>query len=180
MRDGFAHLGAEFLGEISVGIGIVAGRRRRAGTPRRRCRRSGRVALALQFLVQALADHGPIAQVVGDAPDQLDDAGAEFGDLARGGGQEVFGGLAGFAGQHQQELAAAARAEQNAGQSQFRQQRARQHFAQQSDPLRTSGQQIFAGGARRRPSAEPAKRNSSVPRILPCSRICSDIEAEKP
>ena len=51
-----------------------------------------------------------------------------------------------FARQHEQELAAAARPEQNARQPQFGEQRARQHFAEQGDPLRASGEQIFTGG----------------------------------
>ena len=59
---------------------------------------------------------------------------------SRGRGQEVFGGLAHVAGQYDQELAAAARAEQDARQAQFRQQGAGQDFAKQSDPLRLAGQ----------------------------------------
>ena len=74
-----AHLGAQFPGEILVGI--VAGQGdeglERGGADLAQ----GRVALALQFLVQALADDGPIAQVIGDGPDQLDASGTEFGDL---------------------------------------------------------------------------------------------------
>ena len=133
-RRSLAHLGAQFLGEISVGLG--AARIAREGLERFGAQFGERgVALALQFLVQALADDGPIAQVVGNRPDQLDEAGTEFGDLARGRGQEVLGGFAGFARQHHQELAAAARTEQNTRQPQLRQQRTGQHFAQQGDPL---------------------------------------------
>ena len=106
---------------------------------------------------------------------------AELGDLLSGPGREVFRGLPHFAGKDDEELSAAARTEENAGESQLRQQRARQDFAQKSDPLRPTGEQIFAApGRAERPSAELARRNSSVPRILPCSRICSGIEAEKP
>ena len=53
------------------------------------------------------------------------------------------------AGQHDQELAAAARSKQDSGQAEFGQQGARQHFAEQRKPLRASGEQIFAGGTHR-------------------------------
>ena len=78
----------------------------------------------------------------------LTHSGAEFGNLLRGGVEEVLRGLAHFAGQHHQELAAAARTQQDARQAEFRQQGARQDFAKQSDPLRLAGQQIFAGRTR--------------------------------
>src|ERR1039458_3066299 len=68
------YFSAEFLGEIGVGF--------RARNPckwleSRAARFSlgrgqGRVALALEFLVQPLADDGPIAEVVGYAPDEAD------------------------------------------------------------------------------------------------------------
>ena len=106
------------------------------------------VALAQQLVVQAFADDGPIAQVVGDAPNESDDAAAKLGNLARRGCQEALGGLAHLAGQHQQELAAAARAKQDARQPQLRQQRPWQYFAEQSNPLRPAGEKIFAGRAR--------------------------------
>ena len=135
---GLAHLGAQFAGEIQVGI---VARQRDEGLERGGADMpQGRVALALQFFVEALANDGPIAQVVGDGPDQLDALGAEIGNLLGGGGQEVFGGLANVAGQHDQELAAAARAQQDARQAEFRQQGAGQDFAKQSDPLRFAGQ----------------------------------------
>ncbi len=59
--------------------------------------------------------------------------------------RKLFRGFAGFAGQHHQELAAAARTKQDTRQPQFRQQRPRQHFAEQGNPLRPSGEKIFAG-----------------------------------
>ena len=133
-----AHLGAQFAGEIEVGI--VA----RLCDEGLECRGAempqGRVALALQFFVEPLANDGPIAQVIGDGPDQLDALRAEIGNLFGGGGQEVFGGLANVAGQYDQELSATARAKQDARQAQFRQQRTGQDFAKQSDPLRFAGQ----------------------------------------
>ena len=61
------------------------------------------------------------------------------GYLATGGAQKLFGGLPRLSRQHQQKLAAAARAQQDARQPQFRQQGARQHLAQQRDPLRAPG-----------------------------------------
>ena len=79
----------------------------------------------------------------------LTSPGAEFGDLRAGRREEVFRGLAALARQHHQELAAAARSQQDARQAQLGQQGARQHFAEQSDPLRASGEQIFAGGTHR-------------------------------
>ena len=60
--------------------------------------------------------------------------------------RKAFRGFAGSAGQHHQELPAAARTQQDARQAQLRQQRPRQHLAQQRDPLRTAGEQVFAGG----------------------------------
>ena len=55
--------------------------------------------------------------------------------------------LARFFGQHHQELAAAAGAEQDPRQAQFRQQRARQHLAEQRHPLRAADEQGFGVGA---------------------------------
>ena len=63
--------------------------------------------------------------------------------------QKALGGFARFARQHHQELAAAARTQQNPRQTEFGQQGARQHLAEQGDPLRLAGQQVFTGGTHR-------------------------------
>ena len=62
--------------------------------PGRRCAdcRRGRCS-SLQFVVEALAHHRPIAQVLGDRPYQLDPPATEFGDLSGRGRQEAFLGL---------------------------------------------------------------------------------------
>ena len=137
-----AQFGAQFLAKIDVGGGIRRAHARLedfgAGMGQRG------VAFAQQLVVEALADHGPIAQVVGDAPNEFHDAGTQLGNLAGRRPKEAFRGFAGFAGQHHQELAAAARTQQDTRQPQFRQQRPRQHFAEQGNPLRASGEKIFA------------------------------------
>ena len=135
------HLGAQFFGEIAVGVGEV---RARKGLERGRVVCERRVPFALQVFVDALADHGPVAQVVRNSPDQADISAAQFGDLALGRYQKRLRGLAHFAGQYHQELASAARAEQDPREPQLGQQGARQHFAQKGNPLRPAGQQIFA------------------------------------
>ena len=141
---GLAYLGAEFAGEILVRIAAGLGdkwlERGGAGKPQ------GGVAFALQFLVQAFANDGPIAEVIGDGPDEFDAIGAEFGNLDGGGVEEGFSGLAHAPGEHDEELAAAAGTKEDARQAEFGQQGAGQHFAQQSNPLRLAGEQVFAGG----------------------------------
>jgi hypothetical protein len=103
-------------------------------------------ALAVQLLINSAADDGPIAQIVRDGPDQLDGAGAEAGHIGGGIGKESFRGFAGFAGEDEKKLTAAAGAKEDARQSQLGKERARQHLRQKGDPLRLSGEQVFAGG----------------------------------
>ena len=135
---GFAHFGAELAGEILVGI--VAGRRDEGLEGGGAGFAQGRVGFALQLFVEALANDGPIAEVIGDGPDQLDAFGAEIGDLRGGGGKKGFGGLVIISGEHHEELAAAAGAQQDAGQAEFGEEGAGQDFAEQSDPLRLAGE----------------------------------------
>ena len=54
--------------------------------------------------------------------------------------KEGFGGLANIAGEYDQELAAAAGAQQDARQAEFGEEGAGQDFAEQSDPLRLAGE----------------------------------------
>ena len=139
-----AHLGAQLAGEIQV---RAEDQRRHKGLERGRADiPQGGVALAPQLFVEALTNDGPIAEVVGDGPDQLDAFSAELGNLRGGGGEKGFGGLANAPGQHHQELAAAAGTQQDARQPKLGQQGAGQHFAEQSNPLGLAGQQVFAGG----------------------------------
>ena len=69
-RRGFPHLGAQFPGEVQVRLGVAGSRRQAECVGAQIGER--RIALALQFVVQSPADHRPVAQVVGDGPDELD------------------------------------------------------------------------------------------------------------
>ena len=110
-----------------------------------------RVLPAIEHIVQPPADHRPVAQVVGEGPDQTNAPAAHLAHLAGCRGEEMFSGFARFAWKHNQELAAAARTQENASQTQLRQQRARQRFADKRDPLGAAGQHVFAGRAHRAP-----------------------------
>jgi len=74
--------------------------------------------------------------------------GTQLGHLPRRRPQEIFGRFAHRARQHQQELAAAARTQKDARQPELCQQRTRQDFAHQRDPLRPPGEQILTRGTR--------------------------------
>ena len=107
---------------------------------------------ALQFFGEPLAHHAPVAKILGDAPKQPQAPVAEAVDITGRGLEERLGRSPRLAGQHQQELAAAARSQQNTGQTEVGEQRARQHFAKQGDPLRPAGQhvgRIFVGAGGR-------------------------------
>ena len=161
-RRGFPHLGAQFLGEVQVRLGVAGGREKVESAGAQIGERS--VALALQFLVQAAADHRPVAQVVGDRPDELYIAPTELRHLARGRGQEVVGRTAGRSRQHHQELAASAGAEQNSGET-------RVPPAAPGEALRTTRQSTVTGrrvNLRRRSARNvlPRARPPGTPRCL--------------
>ena len=79
------------------------------------------MTLPVNDFVDAPPDHRPIAQIVGDPPDQLDVCRAELADLPPRRPQKGFRRLPGGFGKDQQELSAAARTKQDARQSLFRQ-----------------------------------------------------------
>ena len=58
---------------------------------------------------QALADYGPIPQIVRHRPDQPDAAAAEFAHMRRRGRKKTFRGVARLARKNNQKLPAAAR-----------------------------------------------------------------------
>jgi len=95
-----------------------------------------RVRLALQFLVEALANNGPIAQVIGHRPNQFDSAGTEFGDLLRGSREEGFRSLASASRQDHQELTTAARPQEDPLPTPVRPAGRGAGLHKQSDPLR--------------------------------------------
>jgi len=144
-----AHSCVQFSGEILVGLRAAHARKWREGGGR--CLRQRRVSLAIDLIVETPANHGPITQIVSNGPHQFDDAVSEFGNLASGSGEEVVGSFTCFAWKHEQELTAAARTEQDTGQSEFGQKGTRKNFAEQRNPLRTAGEQIFARRTRRLP-----------------------------
>ena len=137
---GFANLESQTAGEVSAGIG-----RLRRGVGRESLEAGageGRAAPFLQLFVEALADDAPIAEIFGDAPEELKLAVAEAVDIAGGGGEKILGGGARFVGEDEEELSAAARSEQDARESEFGQQRAREGFAEERDPLRAAGEDV--------------------------------------
>ncbi len=92
----FAHFGAQILSEVGIGVGA-----RSAGEGLEYIGLGigqGRVGLTRQLFVQALADDCPIAQVVGDAPDEADIAAAQCGYFAGRILQEGVGGVSGLTG----------------------------------------------------------------------------------
>jgi len=101
------HFPRQLFGEVGVGFGLVAARERlkgRIGFGRQRS-----VLLPFQLVVQAFADHRPIAQIVGHRPDQPDVAGTERAHMRRRERKKAFRGAARFARKHYQKLTAAAR-----------------------------------------------------------------------
>ncbi len=133
----------------------------------------GTLFFVLQLLVEALADDGPIAEVFGDGPDEVERFAAAAMDGGAGGFEEGLGLRAGVARKDNQELAGAAGAEQHAREAKLGEEGAGQHFHQQADPMGAAGEQRFgvggamrgiAGGRKKRGHAEEFALNENLNR----------------
>ena len=120
------------LGEVAA----RSGRLRAAERPEnvQRTSRSRRTLPALHRLVEPLAHHAPVAEVLGENRNQVQVSSAQLLYLLAGGLQNLFRLRLGLGRQDQQELPSAARSEQNLRQPELTQQSTRQHFTQQRDP----------------------------------------------
>ena len=166
-----AEAAAEILDEVLVEGGgrggCDGGEERGAGCG------EGRSLFVLQFLVKALADDGPIAEVFGDGPDKIESVAAAAVDGGAGGFEERLGLRAGVAGKDDEELAGAAGAEQHARKAKLGDEGAGQHFHQQADPMGAARQERFgvggamrgiAGGRKKRGHAEEFALNENLNR----------------
>jgi hypothetical protein len=170
-----AHLGAQLLGEVRVGGGVLggSGRQERAGADfgqRPRC-----VADAVRR--SSAAGSRPIAQVIGDAPDQLDVARAQSDTCRAAARRKFFRGSRAAPGSTTRNWPPPLDPSKGCGP-------ARAPPAARAAALRTISVIHCDRPASRSSPAERAERpsaarqrNSPVPRILPCSRICSDIRS---
>ena len=144
-----------------IGIGLVASRRKPS-----RGQRS--ILLGVELFVQPPAHHGPIAQIFRDRPKQPQTPLAQPLDIGARGVEKFLSLRPDFFRKNRQKLFAAARSKQHLRKPKLRDERARQHLAQQAHPAQSAGKSGSSGA--------PANRNSSVPEILPCSRICTDMQ----
>ncbi len=126
---GVAQNPTHLAGEIMLGFVRRSDLRGCAEAAGLKTSRQRRAAQLFHAILQAFADHAPIAQVFGDAPDQANGAVAQRRNFLRRRRKEIIGGRAHLFGEDRQKLTAAARSQQNLGQAQLCQQRAGQNFA---------------------------------------------------
>jgi len=100
----------------------------------------------VERIVEALANHRPIAKIFRLAPDQAD-APRSYAGNALGFAREEFFGSGGTCGvrNDDQELIGTARSEEELIQVQFGEKRARQHLGQQRRPLGAGEEAIVIG-----------------------------------
>ncbi len=106
--------------------------------PNTRCERGS--LLALHFVVQALAHDAPIAEILGDRPDEVERSAAEAPHVVVGRGEEFLGAPPGFLWKNDEKLLPAARSKEHLRESELRDDGARQNFTEQTEPLRAAGE----------------------------------------
>ncbi len=136
-RSGFAQSSRQF-DEIRVGVTAACGvaEARRKIEQRQTALIRGSPAPPVHLFLKPPPDVAPIPEILREAPQQLQRASAQSADFRRGRIQKGLRCAARFLGQQQQELSPAARSQQDLRQAELGQQSARQHFAQQADPMR--------------------------------------------
>ena len=148
-RPGNAWRLAQPAGHVVDEIAVVIGRQGR-GSSVEKCRPrfgQGRGEPARHVVAEAAANHGPVAQALGDSPEQAETTAADLFDLIACGAEDGLRALAQFARQNDHELFAAAGAHHQPGKAQLGYQRARQHFGQEIHPVRTPADERFLRGA---------------------------------
>ncbi len=93
-----------------------------------------RIPARFQAVINAFADHCPIAEILGDTPDQFDRLVRERRDLGSRPRKEFLGRCAVRIGNDEQKLSPATGPQKQPGKFEFFQKRARHNLTNQSDP----------------------------------------------